>query len=182
MVIGVLVNIAPLFRGRIPSSAASEFTAHVAAVAAALDTWNTTHGLPISSSEIRPGIEYPYVLFGNMAFYLVSALVSGVLRAPPFIGAALTLAAGFALATYSIFRLATGAGVNRYLSVALGFLYASGPYLSVDLFIRNAFPEYLTWQTVPCVAAGHQVGPTASGRSPGATRRSAGLGRAVLSP
>ncbi len=151
MVIGAFVNIAPLFRAQISSYAPSEFTAQVAAVTAALDTWKATHSLPISSNQIRTGIEYPYILFGNMAFYLISAVVSIVLGAPAYIGAGLTLGIGFALGTYSVCRLALTAGVNRYLSVALGFLYASGPYSNVDLFIRNSFPEYLAWQSVPAL-------------------------------
>ena len=149
VVVGVSVIISPVFRQYAPSYATTEFTAHVAIVAAALDTWQVTQALPISSSEIHPGVEYPYILFGNTAFYVLSALVSGVLGVPPYLGAAVTLAAGFAAATFAVFLLATSAGLNRYLSVALGFLYASGPYLCVNLYVRNAFPEYLTWQTVP---------------------------------
>jgi hypothetical protein len=74
-----------------------------------------------------------------------------VLNVPPYLGAGLTLAAGFALATCSIFLLATRAGLNAYLAIALGFLYAAGPYLCLNLFVRNAFPEYLTWQVVPAL-------------------------------
>jgi hypothetical protein len=151
VVIGVLIAIAPVFRRHVPTYAASEFIAHVGAVAAAVDSWQITHALPISSSAIRSGIEYPYVLLGNTAFYLLSAFTSSVLGVPPYIGAAITLAAGFAIATGGIFRIAMDAGVNRHLAVALGFLYATGPYLSVNLFVRNAFPEYLTWQTLPAL-------------------------------
>jgi hypothetical protein len=149
VVAGVSIIIKPAFPANVPSYAGSEFVAQVGAVAAAVETWRVTHALPISSNEIHADVEYPYVLFGNMAFYLAAAGVSSVLGFPAYVGAAITLAAGFALATYSMFLLATRAGLNPYLSVALGFLYATGPYLCVNLFVRNAFPEYLTWQMVP---------------------------------
>lgn len=148
---GVSFTVGAVFRERVPAYAPTEFIAHVGAVAAAVRTWHTTHGLPISSDEIFTDVEYPYILLGNTAFYLLSAFVSVVLNVPAYLGAGLTLGAGFALATCGIFLLATRAGLNAYLSVALGFLYAAGPYLSLNLFVRHAFPEYLTWQVVPAL-------------------------------
>jgi hypothetical protein len=167
VIAGVSVTIGSVFRERIPLYAASDFIAHVGAVTAAVRTWHETHALPISSSEIQADVEYPYILLGNTAFYLISAFFSVVLDVPAYIGAGLALTSGFALATCSIFLLARRAGLDPYLAIALGFLYASGPYLSVNLFVRNAFPEYLTWQIAPALllvvqwAFRAQAGPSA---------------------
>ena len=167
IVVGVSVTLRPVFRERVPTWAGPEFVAHVGAVTAAVSTWHETHALPISSSEIRPDIEYPYILLGNTAFYLISAFFSVVLGVPAYIGAGLALMSGFALAACSVFFLARRAGLNAYLSIALGFLYAAGPYLCLNLFVRNAFPEYLTWQVAPALllvvrwAFRSQAGPLA---------------------
>jgi len=167
VIAGVSVTVRPVFREQVPAYAGSEFVAHVGAVTAAVRTWHATHALPISSSEIYADIEYPYILLGNTAFYLISAFFSVVLDVPAYLGAGLTLGAGFALATCSIFLLARRAGLDAYLAIALGFLYAAGPYLCVNLFVRNAFPEYLIWQIAPALllvvqrAFGPQAGPLA---------------------
>lgn len=150
-VAGISVTVRPVFQERVPTYAAPEFVAHVGAVTAAVRTWHETHALPVSSAEIKADIEYPYVLLGNSGFYYISAFVSVVLNVPPYLGAGLTLGAGFVLATSCIFLLATRAGLNAYLAIALGFLYAAGPYLCLNLFVRNALPEYLTWLVVPAL-------------------------------
>jgi hypothetical protein len=146
---GLSIVLAPEITPQVPSFALAEFVGQMGAVAAAMDTVRTTHALPISSSEIFPGIEYPYILFGNMAFYLIAAFIGTVLGLPAYLAGGATLAAGFVLAVWSVSLLARRAGLNPYLSIALGFLYATGPYLSLDLFVRNSFPEYLTWHITP---------------------------------
>src|SRR5688500_17168256 len=107
VVAGVSVTIRPVFREPAPDCAAYAILADV---------------------------EYPYMLFGNTAFYLVSAFFSVVLNVPAYVGVGLALTSGFALATCSVFLLARRAGLNPYLAIALGFLYAAGPYLCLNLF------------------------------------------------
>lgn len=150
--LGALLLIGPLFGPSVPAYAAPEFRFHVAAVAAALDTAWRTRALPISTDQMHPGIEYPYFLFSNPAFYLAGAALTYLLRAPPYLGVAATLGAAFAVGVFGIFCLARRVGMNPYLAIALGLLYAAGPYLSLNLYIRNAFPEYLAWQALPALA------------------------------
>lgn len=154
--IGIVVCIRPLFGTFIPAYAGSEFVSHVALVAAARDTWRTTWALPLSSDTIHAGIEYPYFIFGNQAFYWLASLVGIVARAPSYIGAGLTLAGSFALGVVGMYLLARRGGLGPEVSVGLGFLYAAGPYPSVNLFIRNAFPEYTAWQALPVLLVGLQ--------------------------
>ena len=151
MLLGIWGLIAPLFGPLAPNSAASDFINHTALVAAALDTLSTVGGLPISSNAIVRGVEYPYFLFGNAGFYVAAALISLVLRLPPYLGEGVLLGLAFAVGAWGSFALARGAGLSGPLAVALGLLYASGPYLSVNLLVRMAFPEYLTWQLCPAL-------------------------------
>lgn len=147
--IGVSISIVPLFGDHAPVSAAGDWVNHVALVAAALETLRTTHALPISSNAIQPGLEYPYFLFGNQAFYLVAALISALLGVPAYLGAGITLALAFAAGVCGIYALASRAGMHPYVSAGLGFLYATGPYLSLNLVMRSAFTEYVAWQMMP---------------------------------
>jgi hypothetical protein len=156
--LGVFVFIMPMFGELAPVSNAQDFVNHVALVAAALDSWQTTGWPPISSDKSSPGIEYPYFLFGNVAFYLLSAFISSLIHAPAFIGAAGTLAVAFAIGLIGIFFLAKSEGLPRRFALPLALLYASGPYLSVNLLVRFAFPEYLTWQAAPSLLLGVRSG------------------------
>lgn len=146
---GIARLIRPVFGPHPPVYAEFEFGTHIAVVDATLQSWQVTHGLPISTMAIRDGVDYPYILFGNTAFYLISAGVAAVLDVPAYLGAGITLSIAFGMAAVGMFIIATSAGVNRYLAAALGFLYAAGPYLCVNIFVRNAFPEYFTWLLVP---------------------------------
>jgi hypothetical protein len=156
--VGILALIMPMFGELAPVSTAQDFINHVALVAAALDSWQSTGWPPISSDRISPGVEYPYFLFGNAAFYLLSAFISYSLHVPAYIGAAGTLAAAFTFGFIGIFLLARREGVPRRFALPLAFLYASGPYLSVNLLVRFALPEYLTWQAAPILLLGVRSG------------------------
>lgn len=151
VLVGVALLILPLFGQRAPLSFSGDFANHTALVAAALETMRATHALPISSDAIMPGIEYPYFLFGNPALYVIGAVVSLALDAPAYIGLGITLAVAFATGACSIFALARQGGLNPFLSIALGFLYATGPYNSLNLYVRGAYPEYVAWQVAPAL-------------------------------
>jgi len=80
-------------------------------VAGAIDTWRTTGFPPISTDKIRLGIEYPYFLFGNVAFYLLAAAISLALHAPAYIGTGVTLALAFSFGLAGMFLLARSDGL-----------------------------------------------------------------------
>ena len=169
LAVGVLGGIwgllSPLFGPVAPESASIDFINHVALVAGAVETLRTVGGVPISSDALVPGIEYPYFLFGNAGFYIPAAFVSFLLGIPAYLGMSAVLAAAFALGACGAYALAHAAGVNRYLAVALGLLYAAGPYHSVNLFVRVAFPEYVAWQVMPVLllVMRRALGPDAGG-------------------
>ncbi len=146
---GLRELIAPHFAGRAVASNSEDYVNHVALVTAARDTLRDTGAFPISSDAIYAGIEYPYFIFGNIFFYVFSAYLSFLLGVPAYLGAGITVGLAFSLGVFGIYLLASRAGLSPYLSIALGFLYAAGPYLSVDLFQRLAFPEYLALQLMP---------------------------------
>jgi hypothetical protein len=124
--LGIRLFIGPIFTW--PAPLAADALNHIALTTAARNTIADTHALPISSSAIRPPQEYPYFLFGNGAFYVVSALISTVLRhKEAYLGIESLLGIGFAAGIVGAFLLARRRGVPRYLAVALAFLYASGP-------------------------------------------------------
>jgi hypothetical protein len=147
--LGIYALVLPLFVGFAPTYVTHDYVNHLALVAAARETLVTTHALPISSHTLVPGVEYPYFLFGNAGFYVLAAIASLLIDSPSYVGARIILALVFALGAFATFVLARRSGVHPYLSVALGFLYASGPYLTLNLWIRVAFPEYLAWQVLP---------------------------------
>ena len=149
VLLGIARFVAPLVGPVAPASSGRDFINHTALVAGALDTLRTTGGLPISSDKLVPGTEYPYYLFGNAGFYVGAALISFLLRVPPYIGVGTLLAVAFALGAGGMYRLGRHAGLKPYLAVALALLYAAGPYLSVNLWVRFAFPEYVAWQAMP---------------------------------
>lgn len=162
-VAAVVLLIRPLFGYYTPETLGGDFENHVALVAGALDTWRTTRALPISSNQLVPGIEYPYYLFGNGGFYVIASLISYLLTAPANFGAAITLAAGLVAGQVGAYLLARSFGLNRVYSAAIGFLYAAGPYLCVNLLVRVAFPEFLAWELLPllCFLARRSMQPGA---------------------
>src|SRR5215208_2393469 len=87
VLIGIWLLIVPLFGEYTTASAFDDFINHVALVAAAADTLRETYAVSISTDQIHPGIEYPYFLFGNPAFYWSSALAAVLLGAPAYVGA-----------------------------------------------------------------------------------------------
>lgn len=132
-----------------PDTVAFDFETHIALVRGALDTWQATHALPLSSDKLFPGIEYPYYLFGNAGFYVIASFVSFVLQLPANIGAAFALATGLIAGQLGTYLLCRAFGLNRVYSAVLGFLYATGPYLCINLLVRAAFPEFLAWEMLP---------------------------------
>src|SRR5204862_3975966 len=80
---------------------------------------------------------------------LTAALLSAVLRVPAYLGTFAFLACTFACGVLGMRHLARRAGLGAPLSIALGFLYAAGPYMSLDLFKRMAYPEYAALQLAP---------------------------------
>lgn len=146
-----LVLIKPLFGYYIPDTLGGDFINHVALVAGALDTWRTTHAPPLSSDQLVPGIEYPYYLFGNAGLYVLASFVSFALNQPAAFGVACTLIAGLVLGQLGTYLLARSFGLNPVYAAVLGFLYATGPYMSVNLLVRVDFPEFLIWQVLPLV-------------------------------
>src|SRR5262249_55504479 len=90
-------------------------------------------------------------LFGNAAFYVLASFVSFVLHVPPYSGAATTLALGLAVGQVGTYLLGRSFGINRVYCAVIGFLYATGPYLCVNLLVRSAFPEFLAWQFLPLI-------------------------------
>ena len=159
----IVLLIRPLFGYYTPETLGGDFENHVALVAGALDTWRTTRALPISSNQLVPGIEYPYYLFGNGGFYVIASLMGYILNAPATLGAAITLAAGVVVGQVGAYFLARSFGLNRAYSAAIGFLYAAGPYLCVNLLVRVAFPEFLAWELLPllCFVARRAMQPGA---------------------
>src|SRR5262245_20547496 len=83
-VVAILALVKPMFGYFLPDSVSFDFGNHLALVVGALDTWQETHAPPISSDALLPGIEYPYFLFGNAAFYLLASFFSFVLHVPAF--------------------------------------------------------------------------------------------------
>jgi hypothetical protein len=156
--LGVAGFIMPRFGELAPVSAYDDFTNHVALVTAAIDTWQTTGFPPISTDKIRLGIEYPYFLFGNIAFYLVAAAISLTLHAPAYIGTGIALALAFTAGLAGIFLLARSEGLPARFAIPLAFLYASGPYISINLMVRWAFPEYVAWQLLPVLLLAIRAG------------------------
>jgi hypothetical protein len=147
--LGIYALVLPLFAGYAPVYVAHDYVNHLALVAAARETLVTTYAFPISSHSLVPGVEYPYFLFGNAGFYVLAAIASLLANGPGYVGARIIVVMAFALGAFATFALARRSGVHPYLSVALGFFYASGPYLTLNLWVRVAFPEYLAWQTLP---------------------------------
>jgi hypothetical protein len=145
---GVWLLVLPQFGPYLPSIH-PDSVAHVALVTAALETLQTTRALPISSDAIVPGVEYPYFLFGNAAFYVGSALISYALSLPAHVGMGVMTSTAFAAGFCGIVLLSRSAGLNVYVGGALGLLYAAGPYTSTDLYVRLAYPEYLAVQLPP---------------------------------
>jgi hypothetical protein len=145
---GVWLLVLPQFGPYVPSIH-PDSVAHVALVTAALETLQTTRALPISSDAIVPGVEYPYFLFGNAAFYVGSALISYALSLPAHVGMGVLTSMAFAAGFCGIVLLSRSAGLNVYVGGALGLLYAAGPYTSTDLYVRLAYPEYLAVQLPP---------------------------------
>lgn len=159
--VGLKLIILPVFhKGPVASDAFN----HVALTTAALDTLAKTHAPPISSNIILEGREYPYFLFGNGSLYVVASIVSFLLRLQPYAADALVLGAGFACGAYGIFLLARRSGLASLPALAIGLLYAAGPFPSFDLFIRGGFPQYLAWQSMPLLAllAARTLQPTSS--------------------
>lgn len=146
---GATMFVLPLFGELAPESAGGDFIHHVALAAAARETLVSTRALPISTDAIHPGVEYPYFLFGNSGFWITSAVVSVLLRASAYVGAGVVVALAFSFGTLGMYALAARSGLNRYLAVAVALLYAAGPYPSINLFLRAAYPEYITWQALP---------------------------------
>jgi hypothetical protein len=149
ILLGIGYCLLPFFGEFAPKSTINDFVNRVALVAAALDTLKATHALPISTDALYPGIEYPFFLFESPGFYFVSSFISWMVDAPAYVGVGVTLALAFAAAVFAIYKLATQGGLNAYFAAGLGFLYASGPYLSLTLFQRVAFPEYVAWLMLP---------------------------------
>ena len=141
--------VRPLFGENTPASVGYDFGNNLAVVAGALQTWRATGALPISSDQFVPGIEYPYFLFGNAAFYLFAAGISYILDLPASIGTVCALALGFVFGELGTYLLSRSFGVSRVYSAVIGVLYATGPYLCLDLLARTALPEFLAWQLVP---------------------------------
>ena len=147
--IGVWQFIVPRFGGHPSAPDGLDYFNHTALVAAALDTIKETRGLPISTDEIIPGVEYPYFLFGNFAFSVVSAFASYATGTPAYVGVATVLAASFVAGVAGVYLIARQHGIKPFLSAITAYLYAAGPYLSLNLLVRDAYPEYMMWQFLP---------------------------------
>src|SRR5436190_20766331 len=126
--IGIVELIVPMFGRFAPIIAFGDFVNHVALAAGALDTIRETHSFPISTDETYPGIEYPYFLFGNTAFYVLASVISFTFDLPAYLGVAATLALAFALGVVGTFLMARQRGLSTTFSAMIGFLYAAGPY------------------------------------------------------
>ena len=153
-----------MFDYYVPDVATWDFGNHVALVAGAIDTWATTHAPPISSDQLVPETEYPYFLFGNAGFYALASLPGWVLSLPATSVTAATLVLALLIGQVGTYLLARSFHLNRAYSVALGALYAAGPYLSVNLVVRADFPEFLVWQLLPllCFLARRAMRPRAN--------------------
>ena len=147
--IAIVALVRPLFGFYRPASVSSDFVNHIALVGGALETLRATHAVPISSDLLVPGTEYPYFLFGNAGFYVVAAFMSFVLNTPAAVGAACALSAGLIAGQVGTYALTRSFGLSRAYSVVIGFLYATGPYLCINLLVRADFPEFLAGETAP---------------------------------
>jgi hypothetical protein len=146
---GVWVFFVPWFGGVPSAPAGGDYLSHVALTAAALDTIKETGSLPISTDKIVPGVEYPYLLLGNFAFNVLAAYVSALTGTSAYVGVFVVLSASFIAGVVGIYGIARQHQINVLFAAILAFLYASGPYLSLNLFIRDAYPEYMMWQVMP---------------------------------
>jgi hypothetical protein len=147
--IDFIALIHPMFDYYVPDVVTWDFGNHVALVAGAIDTWQTTHAVPISSDQLVPGTEYPYFLFGNAGFYVLASFIGWTLGLSATPATAFTLVLGLFVGQLGTYLLARSFQLNRPYSVALGVLYATGPYLCVNLLVRADFPEFLVWQFLP---------------------------------
>lgn len=150
--------VSPMFGEFVRDTQGPDPVMHIGLVADALDTLKATRALPISSAVIAPGVEYPFWLFLNPAFYVGSALVSYVVRVPAHVGMGLVIGAAFAVGVGGMLALARRAGLHPYLAIPMAFLYALGPYPSLNLYVRVAFAEYMMWQLVPLLLLLVQLG------------------------
>jgi hypothetical protein len=147
----ILLHVKPMFGPFATGSVGGEFVNRLAIVVGALDTWKSTGALPISTDTIYPGVEYPLYLFESPAFYLLASGVSAAVGVPVHLGIAITLGAALAVGNLGMFALGRGVGLPAWLAAALASLYTVGPYSSLNLFMRFAYPEYMTWQLLPAL-------------------------------